>query len=157
MSLAYVYNLYLWPYLWPFTISKTPVFSIRVKWHLCTLTLHPMSSLPIYKQCRIEFAPNRWQLPLTLFSNFLLCYFCYFFLWLSSSTFCFVIFPSAHFQRTAFVWKCDWVSESIMCNSHCMVLEIEKRADGAGASVLFFLLSCANFWLCTRKLGKTLC
>ena len=31
---------------------------------------------------------------------------------------------------------------------------MEKRADGADASVLFFLLGCANFGLFTRKLDK---
>ena len=42
----------------------------------CTSTLHLMSSLPIYKQCRIEFASIWWQLPLTSFTktkHILLC------------------------------------------------------------------------------------
>ena len=35
--------------------------------------------------------------------------------------------------------------------------EMEKRADGADASVLFFSLAVLIFWLCTCKLDKTLC
>ena len=35
--------------------------------------------------------------------------------------------------------------------------EMEKRADGADASVLFFSLAVLIFWLCIRKLDNTLC
>ena len=45
----------------------------------------------------------------------------------------------------------------MLSNKSLVIAEMEKRADGADASVLFFLLGCANFWLCTRKLDKTLC
>ena len=34
---------------------------------------------------------------------------------------------------------------------------MEKRADAADTSVLFFSLAVLIFWLYTRKLAKTLC